>query len=548
MTERNPSSASEPRNIETWKRVSLASRIGLGLEAALLAGLLLLVNFFPQWVGVWIGIGGDTFEWRFLPILAPGYTAYLPWLNLWWSAALLFHLALIGRGRWSLALRWLDLAVRVLGVAVLYRLLSGPSIIAPNWEWTATHAWLRDFWPRVETLEEPLALAIRILLLVFLVILALDALRRLALLLLVEPIDEVTLIALIRELGMGPLTGEGVSPRRRPEVLDIFHRDARRAYAVLDRDGRFREEPEGVVGKLFHRIGVVFAGVAGQLTPGRRWLFILCLVAAGVNPTPWSLIACAGLFFLLLMELVERVSLRDELEIARDLQRDLLPIEPPMIEGYGVTTSWRTASEVGGDYHDFLPASEGRTAIVVGDASGHGMAAGLLMAIASATLRAAVDSDPTPQRVAEQLNRALYRAGGRRAFMAIFYGLLEPGSGRLDFVCAGQPFPLLVRAAGGIEELGEGALPLGMHERARPSAGSIIVEQGDRLILFSDGLAEAVAGPDEEAFGFDRIRQLATGGGSAVEIHDRILVAFERHTADQPLADDITLVVIGRGD
>ena len=535
MTERNPSSASEPRNIETWKPVSLASRIGLGFQAVFLAGLLLLVNFFPQWVGVWIGIGGRTFEWRFLPILAPGYTAYLPWLNLWWIAALLLQLALIGRGRWGLALRWLDLAVHVLGAAALWRLLTGPSIVALNREWATTHAWLRDFWPRMEALEEPLVLAVRILLLVILVSLAGAALRRLALL-------------LTREPGRDPLADEGVSPRRRPEVLDIFHRDARRAYAVLDRDGRFREEPEGVVGKLFHRIGVVFAGVVGQLTPGRRWLFILCVVAAGVRPTPWSLIACAGLFFLLLMELVERVSLRDELEIARDLQRDLLPIEPPMIEGYGVTTSWRTASEVGGDYHDFLPASEGRTAIAVGDASGHGMAAGLLMAIASATLKAAVDSDPTPQRVAEQLNRALHRAGGRRAFMAIFYGLLEPGSGRLDFVCAGQPFPLLLRAAGGIEELGEGALPLGMHERAQPSAGSVIVEPGDRLILFSDGLAEAVAGPDKEAFGFDRIRQLATGGGSAVEIHDRILVAFERHTADQPLADDITLVVIGRGD
>jgi hypothetical protein len=287
MTERNPSSASEPRNIETWERVSLASRIGLGLEAVFLAGLLLLVNFFPQWVGVpWIAIGGDTVEWRLLPILAPGYTAYLPWLNLWWSAALLLQLALIGRGRWGLALRWLDLAVHVLGVAVLYRLLSGPSIVGPNPEWTATHPWLRDFWPRVETLEEPLALAIRILLLVFLVILALAALRRLALL-------------QTREPGMGPLADEGVSPRRRPQMLDIFHRDARRAYAVLDRDGRFREEPEGVVGKLFHRIGVVFAGVSGQLTRGRRWLFILCLVAAGVSGsacgTSWrSPATCSG--------------------------------------------------------------------------------------------------------------------------------------------------------------------------------------------------------------------------------------------------------------
>jgi sigma-B regulation protein RsbU (phosphoserine phosphatase) len=174
------------------------------------------------------------------------------------------------------------------------------------------------------------------------------------------------------------------------------------------------------------------------------------------------------------------------------------------------------------------------------------MAAGLLMAIASATLKAAVDSDPTPRQVADQLNQALFRAGGHRAFMAVFYGLLDPDSGGLDFICAGQPFPLLLRAAGGIEELGEGALPLGMRERTRPSAATVALERGDRLVLFTDGLAEAVAGPDDEAFGYDRIRQLAAAGGSAREIHDRILAAFEKHVAGQPLADDLTLVVIAR--
>jgi len=503
------------------------------VEATFLAGLIALFNLFPQWVGIWMGMDGDSLEWRFLPLLAPQYPVYLPWLNLWWGAALSLDLALIGLGRWSLALRWADLAVRALGTAVLYRLLTGPPILGSNPEWTAAHPWLEGSWPGGEALVEPLGLVLRILLLVFLVVLSLSALRRL-----------VPLLA--REFGLGPLVDKGISPRRTPEILAIFRKDARQAYAVLDRDGRFGEEPEGAPAKLFHRITVLVAGVAGRLTPGRRLLFILCLVAALVNPSIWSLVACAGLFFLLLMELVERVALRDEMEIARELQRDLLPAVPPTLPGYNTASSWRTANQVGGDYHDFLPASGGRMAIVVGDASGHGMAAGLLMAIASATLKAAVDLDPTPQRVAGQLNRALHRAGGRRDFMAVFYGLLDPEPGRLDFICAGQPFPLLMRAAGGIEELGEGALPLGMREHAQPSAATVALEKGDRLILFTDGLAEAVAGPDEEAFGFDRIHQLAAAGGNAQEIHDRILAAFEEHVANLPLADDLTLVVIAR--
>ena len=158
----------------------------------------------------------------------------------------------------------------------------------------------------------------------------------------------------------------------------------------------------------------------------------------------------------------------------------------------------------------------------------------------------AVDLEPEPTTVATQLNLALHRAGGSRAFMALFYGLLEPQSGRLEFLCAGQPFPLLLRDGGEVEELGEGALPLGMREAIGASPATVTLDPGDCLVLFTDGLAEAVAGPEQEAFGFDRIGDLTALGGGAREIHDRILAAFDQHLDGQPPGDDLTLVVLGR--
>jgi hypothetical protein len=95
-----------------------------------------------------MGMSGDPVAWRFLPLLSPQYAVYLPWLNLWWGAVLLLHLLLIGLGRWNLALRWADLAVRALGTAVLYRLLTGPPILGHNPGWAAAHPWLKgsSFW------------------------------------------------------------------------------------------------------------------------------------------------------------------------------------------------------------------------------------------------------------------------------------------------------------------------------------------------------------------------------------------------------------------
>jgi phosphoserine phosphatase RsbU/P len=254
----------------------------------------------------------------------------------------------------------------------------------------------------------------------------------------------------------------------------------------------------------------------------------------------------AGLVFLLALELVDRVRVRDELEVARELQSELLPHRVPVVPGYGFAHSYRTANEVGGDYYDFTPLPDGRLALAVADASGHGMAAGLVMAIANATLETALDLDPEPPSVLRLLNRTLCRTGNRRTFLSLFYALLDPATGRLDSVCAGHPFPFLRRADGTVEELGCGGLPLGIHEPVEPATSTTVLAPGDVLVFYTDGLVEATDPERQEAFGYERLQALVAEGGGPQDLHDRILAAFDAHVGGEPLLDDLTLVVMTR--
>ncbi len=348
------------------------------------------------------------------------------------------------------------------------------------------------------------------------------------------------------------------------EFQRLFDRDVADAYAVLARD-RNETEPEEGLSRWLHRAKVLFLGMSFKLHPARRVIFALSLVftviglidddpvrftgdrwSVEIEFTPlWFLVAIAGLVLVLGMELVDRIRVRDELEVARQLQRDLLPDQVPHVAGYDVAHSYRTANTIGGDYYDLLPLADGRVVVVVGDASGHGIAAGLLMAIANASLKTALDIDPAPAAVLELLNRALVRTGDRRAFMTLFYGLLDPRSGTLDYACAGHPFPIVRRAGGGIEELGSGQLPLGMRAQLDFDASRVELADGDLLMLYSDGLPEAIDAGGH-AFGFDRLRSLLEAPGSPQAIHDRVLIAFDQHRGQEPLRDDLTLVVLAR--
>ncbi len=350
------------------------------------------------------------------------------------------------------------------------------------------------------------------------------------------------------------------------DLRRLFDQDAAHAYKILSRDRDEASEPAEPGRRFLYRAKVVFLGLSYKLTPARRVLFVLSLVFALlglINPPTfdfvsertelhidfspfWFLLSIASLLWLLIMELVDRVRVRDELEVARRLQSDLLPDRSPEIEGWAFAHSYRTANEVGGDYYDFQTLPDGRLAILMGDASGHGIAAGLLMAIANTTLKTALEIDPEPRAVAALLNSTLCRTGDRRAFMTLFYGLLDPETGTLEYVCAGHPFPFLRRAGGDLIELGRGTLPLGMRRELEVPQARTEIERGDLLVLFTDGLPEAVNGPDGDSFGFQRLKDLLGTVGSPAVVHDRILLAFDQHIGHEPLTDDLTLMVVAR--
>ncbi len=346
------------------------------------------------------------------------------------------------------------------------------------------------------------------------------------------------------------------------DLRKTIDQDLARAYQVLTRDQQPLEESPRGLRRLFGRTRLLFLGLSYKLTPARRLVFGLAVVAAllgafnvsftvdqsriHVEASPlFFIFSFLALLYLLATELTERVLVRDELQVARQLQSELLPHGSPDVAGWDFAHSYRTANEVGGDYYNFRRLDDGRLVVMVGDASGHGMAAGLLMATAHATLQTVLDVDNEPERVIALLNRNLCRTGDRRAFVTLFYGLLDPATGELRYVCAGHPFPLLRRAAGAIEELGEGGMPLGIHQAVEARAGNTRLEPGDRLLLYTDGLPEALS-PRGEAFGFARLAELLAAGGAADEIHARVLGAFDTHVGPGELHDDLTLVVLAR--
>src|SRR5260370_34494792 len=164
------------------------------------------------------------------------------------------------------------------------------------------------------------------------------------------------------------------------------------------------------------------------------------------NPPLLTFIEIAATFlmltFLLALELIDKIRFRDELELARDLQAGLIPKQMPVTAAYEIAAYNEIATTVGGDIYDFVPLPDGRLAVLFGDASGHGMAAGLVMAVAHAAFRTQLDVDPAPSGIVPALNRILCRTAGPRSFFACCYLLPGPGG---DFVAVLSGHPPIVR-------------------------------------------------------------------------------------------------------
>jgi len=236
-----------------------------------------------------------------------------------------------------------------------------------------------------------------------------------------------------------------------------------------------------------------------------------------------------------------------ELETAAQIQRRLLPTGAPDLAGYEMTGYNLPCREVGGDYYDFLPCGDGRMGIVIGDVSGKGMGAALLMATLQASFRAHAGLGLSPPDLVARLNQTVAAASMSNKFISFFYGELNAANGELRYVNAGHNPPLLLRTTGEVERLRAGGMILGVMGDSTYTDRIVEIRPGDLLVLFSDGITESQNEAGEE-FGEERLIEVmrAAVSGNAESIRDQVESAVDAFVGKAPQFDDITLTVLKR--
>jgi hypothetical protein len=332
---------------------------------------------------------------------------------------------------------------------------------------------------------------------------------------------------------------------------------------IADRRDAIEQEPRRLR-RLLWTSSAVMHGLAKRLAPHRRVIFVLSWLAFFVclasifsqmrNPPLTTFVEVIATFMLmtllLAMELIDKIKYRDELELARDLQSGLIPKVPAQTPEFEIAAFNQIANTVGGDIYDFVPLPDGRFAVLFGDASGHGMAAGLVMAVAHAAFRTQLDIDPAPAAIVSTLNRILCRTGGPRSFFSCCYVLLSPNG---DFVTtlAGHPQLLKINCEGKVvEHIGRGSYPLGVKSGVsgmnwEEIGGSLT--PGERLLCHSDGLTEAHNANGRE-FGDSFVEAIVgwVPNASAQSLTDTLVDEWKLFIGKMPAEDDVSIAVIKR--
>jgi len=239
-----------------------------------------------------------------------------------------------------------------------------------------------------------------------------------------------------------------------------------------------------------------------------------------------------------------------DLMIAREIQMHLLPSTTPCIDGYDIAGCSIPAELIGGDYFDYIQLGDGRLGLCLGDVSGKGLPASLLMANLQATLRGQAHLHDSASECLRWANRLLFHSTGPERFATLFFGILDPRSHELHYCNAGHERPLLMICTSegecGLELSGSG-LVLGVMEDFPYQEHRVVLEPGCLLLLFSDGLIDAVD-QDDRAFGADGVTQSLEGleEASAEQIMARLIAAVKDHAGGVPAFDDLTIMAIRR--
>ena len=246
-------------------------------------------------------------------------------------------------------------------------------------------------------------------------------------------------------------------------------------------------------------------------------------------------------------EAQERERIEQELQVASQIQQALLPEATPELDGWELTTYYEPAREVGGDFYDFLELEDGRLGLVVGDATGKGMPAALVMATTRGMLRAVVQSVESPGEVLARVNEALVAEIPPNMFVTCLYAILDPKSGSLSYANAGHDLPYLRRHYGeGAHELRAAGMPLGMMPEMSYEEKETSLGEGDRVLFYSDGLVEA-HDPKREMFGFPRLQRLVAEHAEEGSLEDFLMEELYSFTGEGwEQEDDITLLTLQR--
>jgi sigma-B regulation protein RsbU (phosphoserine phosphatase) len=347
-----------------------------------------------------------------------------------------------------------------------------------------------------------------------------------------------------------------------------FKRDAQTGFQLYRRDyeagapaAQRKQE------SFFQRAQEVVWAILSKLTPARRVLLLIGIVllllpGAGLHfeksngnfefTSPnfqfWGGVI---LFILLMLEIADRVVMKRDLEIARDIQSWLLPATPPSVPGLAIAFATRPANTVAGDFYDVFARTaanpaDARFLLAVADVAGKSIPAALLMATFQASLKTLSATACSLLELVMNMNRyAFSNSQGGLRFTTAFLAEFNPATRALQHINAGHNNPILRRTSGNVERLSVGGLPLGIQPEATYSAAEVTLAPGDWLVIFTDGLVEA-ENQTGEAYGEDRLlASLQSGAGSTPAVLlERLISDVNVFVGATPQHDDITCMVI----
>jgi hypothetical protein len=362
--------------------------------------------------------------------------------------------------------------------------------------------------------------------------------------------------------------------RRVTEGLEVsqlwsqFESEARASYRLYSKDVAAKT-PEGLTnrGRHLHVVKEFFWAVFEKLSPARRVLLLVALVLlviphAGMKYTGdggqvyafeidlhfWAALV---LLLLLIVEIADRVVMKRDLQIAREIQTWLLPGAPPQIPGIAIAYTTRPANTVAGDYYDVFPRpgktnDDNRVVLAVADVAGKSIPAAMLMATFQASLKTLSTAQVALPELASNMNRyACTNSQGGLRFTTAFLAEYDPITRRLEYINAGHNNPILRRASGLIERLDIGGLPFGIQPEVKYEYATVTLAPGDWLIIFTDGLVEAENARHDE-YGESRLLTALEAGRSfePADLLKRLMLELDLFVGNTPQHDDVTCMLL----